>query len=71
MKGKLHTDELLGPVVNKQTGLRTERRMSHVFALDVPTYPKPLLISDAAINIFPDLQTKCDIVQNAIDALER
>ncbi|AXI49167.1 enoyl-CoA hydratase (plasmid) [Sulfitobacter sp. SK012] len=67
MKGKLHTDELLGPVVNKQTGLRTERRMSHVFALDVPTYPKPLLISDAAINIFPDLQTKCDIVQNAID----
>ncbi|GAW34900.1 phosphate acetyltransferase [Roseovarius sp. A-2] len=67
MKGKLHTDELLEPVVNKDTGLRTERRMSHVFVLDVPSYPKPLLISDAAINIFPDLQTKADIVQNAID----
>jgi phosphate acetyltransferase len=67
MKGKLHTDELLGPVVDKNTGLRTERRMSHVFAMDVPNYPKPLLISDAAINIFPDLETKRDIVQNAID----
>ncbi|OIQ32554.1 MAG: enoyl-CoA hydratase [Alphaproteobacteria bacterium MedPE-SWcel] len=67
MKGKIHTDELLEPVVKKDTGLRTERRMSHVFALDVPNYPKPLLISDAAINIFPDLQTKRDIVQNAID----
>ncbi|MDA3858126.1 MAG: bifunctional enoyl-CoA hydratase/phosphate acetyltransferase [Roseovarius sp.] len=67
MKGKLHTDELLEPVVDKDTGLRTERRMSHVFVLDVPSYPKPLLISDAAINIFPDLQTKRDIVQNAID----
>ncbi|WP_111731840.1 bifunctional enoyl-CoA hydratase/phosphate acetyltransferase [Roseovarius amoyensis] len=67
MKGNIHTDELLKPVMNKETGLRTERRMSHVFALDVPDYPKPLLISDAAINIFPDLQTKRDIVQNAID----
>jgi phosphotransacetylase len=67
MKGKIHTDELLAPVVDKEFGLRTERRMSHVFALDVPNYPKPLLISDAAINIFPDLQTKRDIVQNAID----
>ncbi|WP_146346924.1 bifunctional enoyl-CoA hydratase/phosphate acetyltransferase [Falsiphaeobacter marinintestinus] len=67
MKGKIHTDELLRPVVAKDTGLRTERRISHVFALDVPNYPKPLLISDAAINIFPDLQTKRDIVQNAID----
>ncbi|TYB85383.1 bifunctional enoyl-CoA hydratase/phosphate acetyltransferase [Oceaniovalibus sp. ACAM 378] len=67
MKGKLHTDELLRPIVNKETGLRTERRMSHVFALDVPNYLKPLLISDAAINIFPDLATKRDIVQNAID----
>ncbi|TNJ43313.1 bifunctional enoyl-CoA hydratase/phosphate acetyltransferase [Phaeobacter sp. B1627] len=67
MKGKIHTDELLEPVVKKDRGLRTERRMSHVFALDVPNYPKPLLISDAAINIFPDLQTKRDIVQNAID----
>jgi len=67
MKGKIHTDELLAPVVDKDTGLRTERRISHVFVLDVPSYPKPLLISDAAINIFPDLQTKRDIVQNAID----
>ncbi|WP_299788403.1 bifunctional enoyl-CoA hydratase/phosphate acetyltransferase [uncultured Marivita sp.] len=67
MKGKLHTDELLEPVVNGQTGLRTERRISHVFVLDVPNYPKPLLISDAAINIFPDLAAKRDIVQNAID----
>jgi len=67
MKGKLHTDELLGPVVDKATGLRTERRMSHVFALDVPSYPKMLMISDAAINIFPDLETKRDIVQNAIN----
>lgn len=67
MKGKIHTDELLEPVMNSQTGLRTERRMSHVFALDVPNYPKPLLISDAAINIFPDLQSKRDIIQNAID----
>jgi phosphotransacetylase/acyl dehydratase len=67
MKGKLHTDELLGPVVHKETGLRTDRRLSHVFALDVPNYPKPLLLSDAAINIFPDIETKRDIVQNAID----
>jgi len=67
MKGKIHTDELLAPVVNKETGLRTERRISHIFALDVPNYPRPLFISDAAINIFPDLQTKRDIVQNAID----
>lgn len=67
MKGKIHTDELLEPVVRKETGLRTERRMSHVFVLDVPNYPKPLMISDAAINIFPDLNTKRDIVQNAID----
>lgn len=66
MKGKIHTDELLGPVVNKDTGLRTERRMSHIFAFDVPNYPKPLLISDAAINIYPDLKTKSDIIQNAI-----
>ena len=67
MKGKLHTDELMGPVVDRDRGLRTERRMSHVFALDVPHYPKPLFITDAAINIFPDLDTKRDIVQNAID----
>ncbi|MGJ8596180.1 bifunctional enoyl-CoA hydratase/phosphate acetyltransferase [Sulfitobacter sp.] len=67
MKGKIHTDELLKPIVDRETGLRTERRMSHVFALDVPNYPKPLLISDAAINIFPNLQVKRDIVQNSID----
>jgi phosphotransacetylase/acyl dehydratase len=67
MKGKLHTDELMAPVVDRNTGLRTERRMSHIFALDVPHYPKPLFITDAAINIFPDLMTKRDIVQNAID----
>jgi phosphotransacetylase len=67
MKGKLHTDELLAPIVDKATGLRTERRISHVFVLDVPHYPKPLLISDAAINIAPDLNAKRDIVQNAID----
>jgi phosphate acetyltransferase len=67
MKGKLHTDELMAAVVARDTGLRTERRMSHVFAMDVPHYPKPLLITDAAINIAPDLETKRDIVQNAID----
>jgi phosphotransacetylase len=67
MKGKIHTDELLRPALDKATGLRTERRMSHIFALDVPTYPKLLLISDAAINTFPDLPAKRDIVQNAID----
>ncbi len=67
MKGALHTDELMAAVVKTDTGLRTERRMSHVFALDVPHYPKPLLITDAAINIYPDLETKRDIVQNAID----
>ncbi|MEO1722238.1 MAG: bifunctional enoyl-CoA hydratase/phosphate acetyltransferase [Pseudomonadota bacterium] len=67
MKGALHTDEIMSAVVSKATGLRTERRMSHVYVMDVPTYPKPLLITDAAINIAPDLQTKADIVQNAID----
>ncbi|MEN8738830.1 MAG: bifunctional enoyl-CoA hydratase/phosphate acetyltransferase [Phaeobacter gallaeciensis] len=67
MKGALHTDEVMSAVVNKATGLRTERRMSHVFVLDVPSYPKPLMITDAAINIFPDLLTKADILQNAID----
>jgi phosphate acetyltransferase len=67
MKGSLHSDELLGAVVNSQSGLRTERRISHVFVLDVPRYPKPLLITDAAINIAPDFDAKVDIVQNAID----
>jgi phosphotransacetylase len=67
MKGSLHTDELMAEVVRKDTGLRTERRISHAFIMDVPTYPKPLAVTDAAINIFPDLETKVDIVQNAID----
>ena len=67
MKGSLHTDELMGEVVAKETGLRTGRRISHVFIMSVPTYPVPLFITDAAINILPDLQTKIDIVQNAID----
>ncbi|MEM1351639.1 MAG: bifunctional enoyl-CoA hydratase/phosphate acetyltransferase [Pseudomonadota bacterium] len=67
MKGALHTDEIMSAVVSKSTGLRSERRMSHVYIMDVPTYPKPLIITDAAINIQPDLQTKADIVQNAID----
>ncbi|WP_118136187.1 bifunctional enoyl-CoA hydratase/phosphate acetyltransferase [Oceanicella sp. SM1341] len=67
MKGALHTDEIMSAVVDRTRGLRTERRMSHVFALDVPTYPKPLFITDAAINIYPDLDTKRDIVANAID----
>ncbi len=67
MKGSLHTDELMSAVVSRATGLRTERRISHVFVMDVPTYPKPLLITDAAINIHPDLMVKRDICQNAID----
>lgn len=67
MKGALHTDEIMSAVVAKTGGLRSERRMSHVYVMDVSTYPKPLLITDAAINIAPDLQTKADIVQNAID----
>jgi phosphate acetyltransferase len=67
MKGSLHTDELMAEVVRKDTGLRTERRISHAFIMDVPTYPKALVVTDAAINIFPDLTTKVDIVQNAID----
>ncbi|MDF2368182.1 bifunctional enoyl-CoA hydratase/phosphate acetyltransferase [Sneathiella sp.] len=67
MKGKLHTDELLEAVVDHDLGLRTERRISHIFALDVRLYPKPLFITDAAINIYPDLNDKRDIVQNAID----
>ena len=56
MKGALHTNELMSAVVDREAGLRTERRISHVFAFDVPTYPKPLLITDAAINIYPDLR---------------
>ncbi len=67
MKGKLHTDELMETVIEKENGLRTGRRMSHVFILDVPNYPKPLFLTDAAINIRPTLMEKQDIVQNAID----
>jgi phosphate acetyltransferase/phosphate butyryltransferase len=67
MKGALHTDELMHAVVARDTGLRTGRRISHVFAMDVPTYPRPLFITDAAINIYPTLEDKRDIVQNAID----
>jgi len=67
MKGSLHTDELMSEIVRREGGLRTERRLSHVYVIDVPTYPKPLLITDAAINIFPDVLEKRDIVQNAID----
>lgn len=67
MKGKLHTDELMQAVVDKENGLRTGRRISHVFVLDVPSYPKPLFLTDSAINIKPSLMDKKDIVQNAID----
>ncbi len=67
MKGSLHTDELMREVTASSTGLRTERRISHVFIMDVPTYPETLFITDAAINIFPDLEAKHDIIQNAID----
>lgn len=67
MKGALHTEELMEAVVDAGSGLRTDRRMSHVFVLDVPSYPRPLLLSDAALNIAPDLAAKRDIVQNAID----
>ncbi|MET3106277.1 phosphotransacetylase/acyl dehydratase [Oxalobacteraceae bacterium GrIS 2.11] len=67
MKGSLHTDELMRAVVDAQCGLRTARRMSHVFAIDAPNYPRALFITDAALNIFPSLEDKRDIVQNAID----
>jgi phosphotransacetylase len=67
MKGSLHTDELMSEVVKRETGLRTARRISHVFVMDVPTYHKVFAVTDAAINIFPTLEDKADIVQNAID----
>ena len=67
MKGSLHTDELMSEVINAETGLRTARRVSHVYLMEVSTYPKMLLITDAAINIYPTLSDKRDIVQNAID----
>ncbi len=67
MKGALHTDELMHAVVDANEGLRTARRISHVFAIDAPRYPRPLFITDAAINVYPTLSEKRDIVQNAID----
>jgi phosphate acetyltransferase len=67
MKGSLHTDELLSEVVKRDTGIRTGRRISHVFVMDVPEYPHTLFITDAAVNIAPDLTVKHDIIQNAID----
>jgi phosphate acetyltransferase len=67
MKGSLHTDELMGAVVKRDTGLRTARRISHCFVMDVPGYPEALIITDAAVNIAPSLKDKVDIVQNAID----
>jgi len=67
MKGSLHTDELLKPAMQRDTGLRTARRISHVFIMDTPAYARTLLITDAAINIVPELEDKVDIVQNAID----
>ncbi len=67
MKGSLHTDELMGAVVARDDGLRTERRVSHCFVMDVPTHAQALIVSDAAVNIAPTLEDKIDIVQNAID----
>jgi phosphate acetyltransferase len=67
MKGSLHTDHLMHAVMAETTGLRTARRISHVFVLDVPAYPRTLLVTDAAINIYPTLEDKVDIVQNVID----
>jgi len=67
MKGSLHTDELMGAVVHKEAGLRTARRISHCFVMDVPAIDRPLVITDAAINIFPTLEEKVDIILNAID----
>jgi len=67
MKGALHTEELMHAVVHPESGLRTARRVSHVFAIDAPSYPRPLFITDAAVNIYPTLLEKRDIVQNAID----
>jgi phosphate acetyltransferase len=67
MKGSLHTDELMGAVVSREGGLRTGRRISHVFVMDVPSYPRLLLVTDAAVNIAPDVRTKADIAQSAIE----
>jgi phosphate acetyltransferase len=67
MKGSLHTDELMGAVVAREGGIRTARRISHCFVMDVPGHKDPLIVTDAAVNILPDLEAKVDIVQNAID----
>ncbi len=71
MKGSLHTDEFMQAVVTSASGLRTGRRLSHVYIIDVPAYPRPLLVTDAAVNIAPNLEQKRDIVQNAIDLAHR
>lgn len=67
MKGSLHTDELMAVIVSKDAGLRTSRRISHAFYFSLPRYDKPLMLADCVVNIYPDLQTKRDITQNAID----
>jgi phosphate acetyltransferase len=67
MKGSLHTDELMGAVVAREGGIRTERRISHCFIMDVPNHGEPLIITDAAVNIAPDLDAKVDIIQNAVE----
>jgi phosphate acetyltransferase len=71
VKGSLHTDELLGAVVAPDSGLRTERRISHVYAMDIPAYDKPLIVTDAAVNILPSLDQKRDICQNAVDLMHQ
>ncbi len=67
MKGSLHTDELMAAVVRRETGLRTARRVSHCFVMDVPSHPETLIVTDAAVNIAPTMEDKVDIIQNAID----
>jgi phosphate acetyltransferase len=67
MKGSLHTDELMAAVVRRETGLRTRRRISHCFVMDVPNHPDALIVTDGAVNIFPTMEDKIDIIQNAID----
>lgn len=69
MKGSLHTDDLLRPIISKTKGLRTDRRITHAFVMAVSTYHKPFIVTDAAVNIYPDLMTKKDIIQNAIDLM--
>lgn len=71
MKGSLHTDELMSAIVRKEAGLRTGRRISHVFIFDLPRYHKPLALADCVVNISPDLRTKGDILSNAIELLEK